>query len=405
MRESNPVNSTRQSKPGQRARLRYVQAVQVGEATYLYYRRGGHRIRLPGPEGSEAFHIGYNRAHKAFGEPAKRQGGQTIDDAVTAYLTSADYRSLKDSTRMDYRRTLDRHRAEFGEHALAAFTEAKIARLRDQYAPDPDAGLRGQPIEWNALRSRMIMVFRHWRLLHPGTLASNPWEASRRLKVPPSNSHRPWSPEVLSAVMRAATPEFRALLTAYLLTSQRGGDVTKFSPAQYDRKARTLNLAQGKTGEELLIHVPDALAAAIEAMRGRLEGRLFVTPRGMEWTLGNAQETLARLLEQLGLGRYTLHGLRATGPVALKMMGFENRAIRELTGHTSDRNLEIYLRGVKRYPLARVAQEALAKQFGSVISKAGEQGNERRYSGVTGRASGKSLANGKTATAKKLVTT
>jgi hypothetical protein len=399
------VKRTKPSGPSKPARQRYVQAVQVGEATYLYYRRGGRRIRLPGPEGSEAFHIGYNRAHRAFGEPVKRQANSTVDDAVTAYLSSADYRSLSDSTRMDYRRTLDRHRADAGHLALAVVTEAWIARVRAAYAPNPDAGIRGKPIEWNALRSRMIMVIRHWRLLHPGTLASNPWEASRRLKVPTSNAHRPWPPEVLSAVMRAATPEFRALLTAYLLTSQRGGDVTKFSPAQYDRKARTLNLAQGKTGEELLIHVPDALAAAIEAMRGRLEGRLFVTPRGMEWTLGNAQETLARLLEQLDLGRYTLHGLRATGPVALKMLGFENRAIRELTGHTSDRNLETYLRGVKRYPLARVAQEALAQQFGSVITDAGEQGNARRYSGVTGRASGKSLANGKTATAKKLVTT
>lgn len=377
----------------------------MGDVTYLYYRRSGRRIPLPGPEGSDAFRIAYDKAHRAFGEPAKRQAIQTVDDAVTAYLFSADYRSLSDNTRMDYRRTLDRHRADAGHLSLAAITEAWIAGLRDLYAPDPDAGDRGRPIEWNALRSRMIMVIRHWRLLHPGALASNAWEASRRLKVPVSNAHRPWPPDVLSAVMRAATPEFRALLTAYLLTSQRGGDVTKFSPAQYDRKARTLNLAQGKTGEELLIHVPDALAAAIEAMRGRLPGRLFVTPRGMQWTLGNAQETLARLLDQLELDRYTLHGLRATGPVALKMMGFENRAIRELTGHTSDRNLETYLRGVKRYPLARVAQEALAKQFGSVISDAGEKGNERRYSGVTGRASGKSVANGKTIAAKKLVTT
>lgn len=59
------------------------------------------------------------------------------------------------------------------------------------------------------------------------------------------------------------------------------------------------------------------------------------------------------MLAQLQLPRFTLHGLRATGPVALKMLGFENRAIRTLTGHTSDRNLEIYLQGVEGYPLAK----------------------------------------------------
>ena len=48
-------------------------------------------------------------------------------------------------------------------------------------------------------------------------------------------------------------------------------------------------------------------------------------------------ESRARLVEQLDLEHYTLHGLRKTGPSALKMLGFESRAIRSLTGHTSDK--------------------------------------------------------------------
>jgi integrase len=297
---------------------------------------------------------------------------------VTAYLDSADYKDLAAASRSDYRRTLDEFRGAFGAISLRGIDEAWIAELREKYA--------GRPIAWNSLRSRMIAVTRHFRTLYPGALPSNPWEVSRRLKMAKSRLHRPWPPSVLLAVLRAATPEFRALLTGYLLTAQRGGDVTTFAPAQYDRAAQTLKVDQAKTGEPILLHVPTSLARTLATMQGRHPDRLFVTPRGQAWTTSNAQETLLRLVEQLGLERYTLHGLRATGPVALKLLGFENRAIRALTGHTSDQNLEVYLAGVDHYPLAREAQEALETQFASLLAEAEDGANSRRFSGVTGKA-------------------
>jgi hypothetical protein len=386
---------------GSPARLAYVETVRAANGTiYLYYRRGGRRIALPGPEGSEAFQLAYEHAERLFEGPPDRGGSgrHTVDDVIAAYLDSADYRQLAPKTRADYRRVLDGFRGHFGDLPAAALTEPWIEQLRAKYAPDPRRGEPGHAIEWNALRARMISAMRHYRRVHPEAGLANPWEGSRRLKPPTSTAHRPWPPEVLRAVLRAATPEFRVLLVGYLLTAQRGGDVTRFAPSQYDAESRTLTLSQGKTEVALRIHVPGPLAAAIEAMRGRSATRLFVTPRGKAWTTGNAQETLARLLEQLGLPRHTLHGLRATGPVALKMLGFENRAIRSLTGHTSDRNLEVYLRGVEHYPLAREAQEALAGVFGPVLEDALAGSNQRRFSGVTGRAaraSAKSVPNAK----------
>ena len=182
-------------------------------------------------------------------------------------------------------------------------------------------------------------------------------------------------------------PGIQALLIGYLLTAQRGGDVTSFQPSQYDPVKQTLVVAQGKTDELILLHVPPTLSRSLELMQGRHPDRLFVTPRGRPWDRKNAQETLRTLLRQLALERYTLHGLRATGPTALKLLGFENRTIRALTGHTSDKYLELYLRGVDHYPLARAAQEALEGQFGELLAEANLDGNVRRFSGVTGRAS------------------
>ena len=122
-------------------------------------------------------------------------------------------------------------------------------------------------------------------------------------------------------------------------------------------------------------------------MRGRHPDRLFTTPRGKPWDLKNAQETLRTLLRHLQIQRFTPHGLRSTGPTALKLLGFENRAIRTLTGHTSDKNLEIYLRGVDHYPLARAAQEALETQFADLLAEAETDCNTRGFAGLTGWAS------------------
>lgn len=131
------------------------------------------------------------------------------------------------------------------------------------------------------------------------------------------------------------------------------------------------------------------VSLALDAMRGRATRRLPVSPRGKAWTLGNARETLVRLLEQPGLPRYTLHGLRATGPTALKMPGAENRALRTLTGHTSDRMPEIYLRGVEAYPLVRAMGERFEQTFGARLADADQLGKLRHASRVTGRAAAK----------------
>ena len=363
-------------------RLAYVNQVRRAGKVYLFYRRGGHSVSpLPQPENSAVFMAAYHAAERRFlAKPAA--AGETVNDAVQLYYQDASFRQLRPNSQRDYRRVLDWAREQWGELALIDLDETWINEVRNRSVE--------RPIWWNALRSRMIEVVRAYRRARPKAMLVNPWEGSGRLKVEKSHAHRPWPPEVLIRVLRATTPEFRALLIGYLLTAQRGGDVTRFERHQYDRAARTLTMpGQQKTDESLVLHVPAGLAVVLEAMAERHPTRLFVTTRGQAWTTINAQGMLRTLLRNLGLPRYTLHGLRATGPVALKMLGFENRAIRALTGHTSDQNLEVYLRGVDHYPLARQAQEALDGAFSGVMTEALEGANQGKAAGVTGRAAAK----------------
>lgn len=215
-----------------------------GKHEWIYYRRNGALIPLPGPIGSAGFLTAYDRAAATFEAPGARgeQSLHTVYEAITHYLGSADYQQLAPRTRGDYRRQVEAVRAEFGKLRLAALDAVWIGRLRKNYAPDPQAEDAGAVDVWNRLRSRMISVVEEYRAGHPGILPSNPWKAAKRLKAPARASHRPWTPAALRLVLQAATPEFCALIVAYLLTAQRGGDVTKFSPRQYDAEARTLNL-------------------------------------------------------------------------------------------------------------------------------------------------------------------
>ena len=179
------------------------------------------------------------------------------------------------------------------------------------------------------------------------------------------------------------------MIVTLLLTSQRLADTCRMTPDAYVAAARTLTFTQGKTQARMVIHVPAFLAGTFETMAGRRSDRLLVTPRGKAWTTGNAQETLATLRGTLDTGRYTLHGLRATGPVALVGLGFSPEEIIRLTGHTDVSGLRPYLRGVDKHSSAIPLQEALGGRFSDVLEAASDGGNARKFSGLTGRAAAK----------------
>ena len=376
-----PYLQSKSSHAGRR--LPFVEASTAKGRIYLYYRRDGRRQSLPGPEGSTAFLAAYREVHDQFENPVSPWAVHTVGRAITEYLASADYRQLADSSRTEYRRVLDGFREGAGHLGLAQLDAAWIHALRTRYAE------ADRPHQWLSLRNRMIMVEAHYRTAHPNAGIGRPWAESKRLRIEESDQNQPWPEHFLLAALREATPEFRAFLVVCLLTSQRSGDVCAFGPEHYDRSSRTLRFLQSKTGTPVTLHVPDALAATFDAMAGRLPDRLLVTPRGSAWNTTNARETMQSLCVRLGMGRYVVHGLRATGPTVLAEQGFELRAIRALTGHTSDAQAEIYLRRVNKLGLARPAQEAVADRFSDLVGGMIEGANTRSFSGVTGRAARK----------------
>ena len=109
--------------PSSPQRLPHVQAVSRDGRAWLYYRRGGKRWALPGPEGSAAFILAYERIHAAYGTlrtAGPRATAGTVEAAIVAYLSSGDYQQLSPRTQESYRRILDGFRTAFGPLFLAS---------------------------------------------------------------------------------------------------------------------------------------------------------------------------------------------------------------------------------------------------------------------------------------------
>ncbi len=385
--------------PGSRVtRLPYVmrQAGRGGVGEYLYYRRDGRTEKLPGSEGSAAFLAAYDQVHARFEGGGSRH---TVAAAIDGYVSSTAFKSLAEASRRNYELYLGEMRARAGHLALSDISVQWVDRLREALSEDVH--------RWNRLRDLMKVVTKRYSRLHPDAgILVNAWEDAARLKVGGSDQNRAWPADVLISVMRQSTPEFRALITCLLLTGQRLADVCGFRPEQYDSVSATLGYAsafsQHKTGTPLVLHVPTPLAAVLDSMRGRRADRLLVTPRGKPWLPSNAQETLAGIRARLRLDRYTLHGLRATGPTHLAQSGSSLHEIMAMTGHKTEAQLRRYLKGVEKYPLARIAQEGVAVQYAPVILQSLEGANTKSFSGKTGRAAANAGVVGQSSRRKRI---
>ena len=322
----------------------------------------------------------YDRVRREFERPsmASPWGRHTVAAAITEYLASADHRLLSDASKRHYGLYLNEVRDRAGHAALVDVDAASVTGLRNRLAHDHN--------RWNRIRSPMRKVFDDCEAAHPGTMAKNPWPASKRLKRDGvSDQNRMWPDEVLVAMLRAATPEFRALVVTLLLTSQRLSDVIAFRPPQHDPDARTIGFAdrfaQQKAKTPMVLHAPEALAQVLDAVHSRRHRTLLVTPPGVPWITVNARETMLRMRRLLGLERYTLHGLRATGRSKLAQGGVVLAAIMSLTGHRSERTLRHCLRGLEWSPLAKMAQETLAAQVAPTLARAAEGATPGRSPG------------------------
>jgi hypothetical protein len=363
-------------------------------------RPDGTEFRRPlpdAPESSDDFLAAYRRAEdewrrelaaRAMGTPDPR----TVAGAIHEWERTPEFTGREKGTRTHYHRHgHGMFGREFGHLTMRSIDWEFVERHRTVYADTRRVST------WNEIRKVMRMVTRRWMRLNRGVIDENPWEETARLKTiirPGEEQNRPWPPEVIEAVFRAATPEFRALLMCYLFTGQRGSDVTRFGDAAvtYDPARRLLTFVQQKTRRQMDLPVPETLHCILTGADG---ASALVTPRGKRWNTGNAQETLRTLLTNLGLPRYTLQGLRSTVATELAHLGFGELVLMAQGGWKDSRAVQPYLRGAKQRRLLAPVPAVLEAHFQPILRVAEIGANEKRAAGLTGRAAAKAGVEGR----------
>jgi len=189
-----------------------------GGKTYYYFRRAGKYARLPDNPDSPEFDAAY-WAFRSGKNPTPSR--TTFAILIESYMKSPKFQTLAQSTRAEYRRTLDLIRSKNGPKDFTALRRRDVIAARDAYAAT-----------WrkaNAMVDMLSILSRH--AIDLEWIKANPASGVEKLK---GGSYEAWPQWALDAFERNATGH---ALTAYHLgvgTGQRLSDLCKMEWAHFD---------------------------------------------------------------------------------------------------------------------------------------------------------------------------
>lgn len=143
--------------------------------------------------------------------------------------------------------------------------------------------------------------------------------------------------------------EARAVLETMYATTQRMGDVLKIKPE--DIVDRKLTVVQEKTGNKIVLEIPDCLTQMLLAISNR-PGHPIFTVKARE-----VRRLVRVKREELGLSAYTPHGMRKSASCEAAEGGATEAMLQALLGHKTSRAATIYRMEADQGLLASAAQE------------------------------------------------
>lgn len=277
---------------------------------------------------------------------AERGGGRTrqgtIDGLITDYEAAPEFTRLRDSTKVEYRRWLNRISARFGKAPLEAFEDrrmrAEVITWRDGWAHQPRAAdtaatMLSTLLGWAVERGLLdVNVAARIPALHHADRADMVWE------------ERHW--QAVRALDKAGRPIIPAhvmdALVMASLTGLRLGDLVRMDWAQVGEKAIVIEKTR-KRGSRALIPITPELRAHLDSRTHR-EGTVLQNSRGKAWT-ESGLETIWQRRKPEGFDR-TIHDLRGTYVTRLAIKGLTDQEIARIIGWTAQRIAEIRARYV-----------------------------------------------------------
>jgi integrase len=292
----------------------------------------------------------------------------SVDAMLEAWRRSPEWSDLSPRTRENYSIYV-RALAPIGRAPVADVKRRHIITLRNAIAAK-----RGNGAATGFMRATSAA----WAWAMDNDLAeTNP---AHRVKPLKRGTLPAWTEEVLAAALARLDESLRRVVVLAVYTGQRRGDLCALTWSAFD--GATIRLRQQKergpeAGKRELV-IPCHRALREELLRWRADRgdavTILVQPRGKPWTDTHLSRELGKAVKALGLGRFTLHGLRKLAAVRLAQAGCSPHQIAAIGGWRSLSMVQHYTAAADQQDLAQAAVHRL--------EVAGQK---------TGRTNGKSL--------------
>lgn len=320
----------------------YLQSKTIKGRTYWYFRRAKTYLRLPGEPDTPEF----DAAYWAIRSGRKQREIKTSYDAlITSYYQSPRFTRLADTTKAEYRRTIELIREKNGPRDFTTLRRRDVIAARDKYAQT-----------WrkaNAMVECLSILAKH--AIDLEWITANPASGVEKLT---GGEYEPWPQDKLKAFERyCRAHKLTAELTAYMLcvgTGQRISDVCGMEWADFD--GEFMRVVQDKTGARIWIACPrflrDYLGTLPKAGRHILAKNL-TQPLAKR----RVQDRVMAVRKKIGAEKFVIHGWRYSAAVALAEAGCSDSEIQAVTGHRTLEMVRKYRAQANQKRLSKAAQK------------------------------------------------
>ena len=315
----------------------------------IYFRRRGYPSKpLPGPLYSPEFWQAYQACMSA---PKREVGARftkpgTMNEVIVSYYRSAEFLSLKESTKTTYRGIIERFRKEHGDKRVAKLQRKHVRKMIQARSDTPAAA--------NNLLRIIHLLMRH--AMDLDMRPDDPTVGIRKFSIR-SEGHRTWEESAIDDYVKKHPPGTRAHLALILLlyTGLRRSDVVRVGP-QHIRDGY-LTIRQTKTGTEVSIPVHPRLREALD--QAKPDSMVYLTTAyGKPFTANGFGNWFRDKVQAAGLANLSAHGLRKSISRRLAEAGCTPHEIMAITGHRNLKEVELYTAAANR---RRMAQSAMGR--------------------------------------------
>lgn len=285
---------------------------------------------------------------------------QSIDDLVTRYLQSGDFRrQAKQVTLSKNRAIIERFRTKYGQLSAVEVEFQHLDKIITGEREKRNNGKRGGDFAAQKLRKELKRLFRYAVKL--GWISRNPVEFVEPITTK-SDGHHTWTEDEI-VQFQAHWPlgtRQRLAMELMLWTAKRVDDARKLGPQHISRGE--LQTRDTKTGKPNSIPIAPQLRRAIDAIE-TMNLCFVVTNYGAPYSQKGLSQAFSKWCDDAGLNHCSAHGLRKAISRRMAESHATNPEMKSVTQHSGDAELAIYIRHASQRALASKTIKMLSDAY------------------------------------------